>query len=399
MTLNAAKKAATVYQARLELYQRLNIDQRKRLQSALKDRTEAKAKAKPPVLSKSTTKKPRKTKASTRDTGQPKVRAKRLPTARPPASQDTITIKNGKVELWVNQPRLKDRDKTFKEKKERNREYAVIVDGKRVVLNRQDKTYEFQGELVRGVPSLSPKLREMSNERVMDDLAKYASYVEAKSVNPPAPEWKPTLHGSIDKSLMTTDQGKKIPYGQMQIHHVDQWSNKQFSDVTKDYEGGLITLDEAKSQMRELLNPIEKTNRKGETIKGYEIKIQAQSERQLVVLAGGTHDFTNRKLYEANHPLGIHPDTGKLTEFGIPKTGEGGREPWFSNFRNSFWREVYRKESNVLTNELNRRLSNGDITELEVKSLWEKSLEKVDKTYKTMLDLRNKDQVNSPSKP
>ncbi|MEH2416658.1 hypothetical protein [Nostoc sp.] len=47
MVLKAAKNAAEVYQARLELYQRLNHDQRRRLQEVLKAKKEAKEVGKP----------------------------------------------------------------------------------------------------------------------------------------------------------------------------------------------------------------------------------------------------------------------------------------------------------------------------------------------------------------
>jgi hypothetical protein len=195
------------------------------------------------------------------------------------------------------------------------------------------------------------------------------SYVEAKSQQPPAPDWKPTFHGGIDKKYVRSKQGPG-KYNGMQIHHVNQWSKERFDGVTERLQKGEITLEQAKTEMRGLLkvDTADKVN-------GYAINVARKDDRELVILPGGTHDI-NSPLYLANHPKGVHPDTGKIVKFGIPKTGDGGRE-WFNGFRGDFWREYYRRESYIAANEINRRIKEGKITTEEAASLWKTAHQKV----------------------
>jgi hypothetical protein len=194
------------------------------------------------------------------------------------------------------------------------------------------------------------------------------SYVEDITNSPPAPDWKPTFHGSIDKSLVRSKRGVG-DYGEMQIHHVHQWSKARFDEISGRALAGEITLDQAKAEMRKLLTPDSSVRQ------GYSIKIQRQEDRKLVILASGIHDV-NSPLYKANHPMGIHPETGKPEKFGIPKKGDGGRE-WFDKFRGDFWREYYRKQSFVAANEINRRIANNEESPENVKTMWQKAHGKV----------------------
>lgn len=321
---------------------------------------------------------------------------KRLPTARYVVSVDSLSLREGKVFVWDNLPESKQYKNGFKARVDKQHQYSVEYNGNELVLSRNRNEYKYLGETVQGVPSLSPRLRSDSNEKVIRDLAKVMSQVEGwdtKGEKPTAPEWKPALHGSIDdKSLVRSREGIG-KYGGMQIHHVDQWLKGSLDKIVKEYEAGAIDLDTAKSQTSELMNKVTIQAKKGEK-SDYEIDVLPSSERKFVILAGGLHDI-NSPLYYANHPMGIDVDspTFKLRKYGIPKTGDGSREWFDSQFRPGFWAEVYRRETYVLSGEVNRRLRKGEITEDEVRELWTKAKDGLDKQRDAILELR-KEQVN-----
>lgn len=314
----------------------------------------------------------------------PAKKPPRLPTARPPADISNVEFSDKGIEVWKDNDLRKPRD-GFKVQTDRNFIFSADLDGgDKVVLNRHQNVFELDGERVMGVPHLHPKLKESSDQTLFDSLARCMSYVEGKSkgVEPPAPDWKPTFHGKVDKQHLAA-RG----YGQMQIHHIDQWAQRAFKGITDAVDDGRMTLDEAKAEMRKLLRPVTKTTKSGAVKQGWEINIQEVKDRRLVVLAGGTHDFTS-PLYSRLHPIGINPDTGKREEFGIPKTGEGGREPWFTNFRNKLWTEYYRRETFVLRQELSTRIAKGDLTKEQAETCWKEAHRKVDDSYNKALDLR-----------
>jgi hypothetical protein len=424
MTLKATKKAAEVYQARLEFIQSLNLEQRRRFQQVLE-----KKKSKPtpspqpePVAIPTATKSPKTPKAPKSTTNQPispnqprepftkktdkKIIKKyaregdlslltpkeldlissiRAPVPRVPGDDEDIKIADtGKITIWDGRKSSKYSkfDPSFKVRTNKSHKYQVTSeDGTDLVLNRHPKVLTYKGEKVDGVPSLHPKLAEMSDKALIRALVDTKGFVEASEA-PPAPQWKPLYHGSIPKQYVA-DRG----YGGMEIHHIDQWAKTRFDKVTGDYNNGLITLDEAKDQMRSLLrpNPKEKS--------GYEIDIKDQDDRKFVVLAAGTHNFTS-PLYFQNHPMGLHPDTGSFVQFGIPKNGSGGRGE-FNKWRDGFWREVYRKESYALLGELNRRVSKGKLSRDDARKILSEAHQQATKdlngvlSYRKQIETRN----------
>jgi len=297
------------------------------------------------------------------------TKKKRLPTVRKIVKKENFQITaEGKAEIWQDSED-KRFDKTFKFKSNKNFEYKVNHNGNEIVLNRQTNGIEVLGERVDGVPDYYPKLREMSNEQLFNGLVNTMSLVEDKNNQPSVPDWKPTYHGKVDNELVRSGS-KPGDYGKMQIHHVHQWSKTHFDEINEGLKLGTITLQQAKDGMRELLQP-DPSNK----INGYAINLDNKNDRKLVILAEGVHAAPS-PLYDANHPKGIHPDTGELKRFGIPKEGEGGRD-WFSQtFRPTFWREYYRRYSFVANNEINRRVRSGELTSEQAKTLWEAAHEK-----------------------
>lgn len=321
------------------------------------------------------------TPSETSATKAKKPRKPRLPTLRNPGNIDHVRVEDGQLSIWKNEPNLKRFDPSFRYRTSRDHEYSVTApSGEQVTLNRHKGTILLKGERVDGVPSLYPRLRETKNQSLFDELARTMTYVEDSKNPPPAPKWKPALHGSIDKSLVETKKGPG-EYGEMQLHHVNQWAKVKFDEITQRADKGEITLDQAKALMRANLQPDASLKQ------GYSIKPQDQADRKLVVLAAGTHDI-NSPLYRANHPTGIHPDTGKEQAFGIPKKGDGGRES-FNEFRGQFWREYYRRESYIAANEINRRIKKGELTTEEAKTMWEAAHGKVVKSRDYIKGLRD----------
>lgn len=313
------------------------------------------------------------------------ARRKRQPTLRKPVKESSVVIDGESIEIWKDNKNAKPAV-DFKVRTDKKYEYGVNKDGVDVVLNRHHNVLVVEGEVVKGVPSLHPRVASDKTQTLTDSLARCMSYVESSpGTSPPAPDWKPTFHGAIDKKYLRTRKGEGL-YGEMQIHHVDQWSKTTFASITKRRDDGEITTEQAQEEMRKLLQPVSKVSKDGKESVGYEIAVRPTETRQLVILAAGSHDI-NSPLFKENHPLGIHPDTGKLTQFGIPKDGEGGRK-WFDTFRAKFWTEYYRREAFILRQELNSRLKKGEITSEELQNSWKLSVGKVDKAYQTVLDLR-----------
>ena len=258
------------------------------------------------------------------------------------------------------------------------------VDGKQVVLNRNPNMYEFQGDRIYGVPSLSPRLASMTPVQLADGLAKYMTKVETKDST--VPDWLPTYHGKVDKTL--TPKG----YGKMQQHHVHQWAKVPLDTVVKDYESGKITLDEAKAQTKAILSRETIKTKSGKEKEDWVLTPADKDQRSFVVLPGGLHDFTNKPLYWANHPMGIDVDAPdyKLRPYRLPKQGDSGRD-WHSNtFRPGSWTEIYRRESYVILGELNRRVSKGEVTHQEAQKLFREGLDKVDKANQYRLQYSKK---------
>lgn len=310
---------------------------------------------------------------------------KRQPTVRKVVNEDSFEVTaEGRVEIWRNSEDKKFHE-TFKFKTNRDYEYKVEHEGQEIVLNRHSNAIEMHGERVNGVPSYYPNLREMPSERLINSMAKTMSLVEDKSNQPEVPEWKPTYHGKIDKNLVRSQKGIPGDYGKMQIHHMHQWSRARFDEITNAVKSGAKTLDEARNQMRELL--VEDPSKKGI---GYSIKLEKRTDREMVIVPEGAHSFTS-PLYRANHPYGIHPDTGKEVKFGIPEEGDSGRD-WFNKtFRPDFWREYYRRYSFVAMNEVNRRIRSGDLTAEAAQELWNEARQKSLAYRKYLKSLRKAD--------
>ncbi|MFN6527264.1 hypothetical protein [Nostoc sp. ChiSLP03a] len=352
MTLKAAKNAAQVYQARLELYQRLNQDQRRRLQEVLKAKREAKEVGKP--LNERS--------QATQTTGKYLA-----------ANPDHLGIKGNKLTIWDGKPELAKAQGGFKTKKVKDFEYSVVVDGKQVVLNRNTNMHEYMGDRIYGMPSLNPRLASMTPVQLADGLAKYMTKVETKDST--VPDWLPTYHGKVDKTL--TPKG----YGKMQQHHVHQWAKVPLDTVVKDYESGKITLDEAKARTQAILSRETKKTKSGRTVEDWVLTPSEKDQRAFVVLPGGLHDISNRKMYLANHPMGIDVDASefKLRSYRLPEFGDSGRRWHSDTFRPGSWIEIYRRESYVILGELNRRVAKGEVTHQEAQKLFREGLDKVDK--------------------
>ncbi|MFN6485386.1 MULTISPECIES: hypothetical protein [unclassified Nostoc] len=364
--IKSAKHNADVYQARLELYQglnheqrqrlllvqRLNPGQRRRLLEVLKTKDEAKEVEKP--LNERS--------QSTPATGKYLA-----------ANPDHLGIKGNKLTIWDGKPELAKAQGGFKTRKVKDFEYSVEVDGKQVVLNRNTNMHEYMGDRIYGMPSLTPRLASMTPVQLADGLAKYMTKVETKDST--VPDWLPTYHGKVDKTL--TPKG----YGKMQQHHVHQWAKVPLDTVVKDYESGKITLDEAKAQTQAILSRETKKTKSGRTVEDWVLNPADKNQRSFVVLPGGLHDISNRKMYLANHPMGIDVDASefKLRSYRLPEFGDSGRRWHSDTFRPGSWTEIYRRESYILLGELNRRVAKGEVTHQEAQKLFREGLDKVDK--------------------
>jgi len=324
----------------------------------------------------------------------------RAPTSRPEPEKDSVTFTDAGLELWRDKPQFGRFQAGFKVRENKDFEYAVEHDGQRLVLNRNRKVYEYGGETVEGIPDTHRNLRTLKDRQLFDQLANSIRFTEnsSKNIVPPAPPW---LHayGTIDKRYVRSRKGVG-EYGESQVHHVDQWAQQRFDEITsklkynpktKQYEDGEITLAEAKTRMGELLVKVEKTDDNGKVTSKYVIKTKPQTERRLVVLAAGVHDI-NSPLYEANHPKGIHPDTGKLTAFGIPEDGEDGRTG-FNAWRAGFWEQHHRREAYIFRQEINRRIEQGDLTSAQAQEYWDIAHQKIVDKQKHLVSLRARRQI------
>lgn len=283
-----------------------------------------------------------------------------------------MLVVDGKVEIWQGQENLAKHTGGFKVRKEKNFEYGVEYEGKPVVLNRSQTVMEFEGERIYGVVSDHTKLRDFDNQKVMDRLLKSMQYVEDftdRKTKPPAIDWVETYHGKIDKDVLLLN-GKDGKYGGVEIHHMDQWALTRFDEITgklkynkktNSYEDGEITVEEAKRQMSDLVEWVHDKTPSGKWDWQWRIKLASQDQRKLVMLPAGAHNATSKKLYSLLHPPGVHPDTGKKAEFGIPiASNEYGRD-WFNGWNARFWNEYYRREAYIMRRELNRRIASGDM--------------------------------------
>ncbi|MDZ8090455.1 MAG: hypothetical protein RMZ42_00680 [Nostoc sp. DedQUE05] len=344
--LQSSRKASEVYRARLELYQGLNLDQRRRLQEVLQARKEAKG------LQRSHT----------------NTAGKYLA-----ASPDHLSVKGNRLTIWDGKPELAKAQGGFKTKKVKGYEYSVEVDGKQVVLNRNTNMHEYMGDRIYGMPSLTPRLAAMTPVQLADGLAKYMTKVETNDST--VPDWLPTYHGKVDKALVTKG------YGKMQQHHIHQWAKVPLDTIVKDYESGKITLDEAKARTQAILSRETIKKKSGKEKVDWVLTPADKDHRAFVVLPGGLHDVTNKPMYLANHPMGIDLDASdyKLRPYRLPKYGDSGRDWHSDTFRPGSWVEIYRRESYVLLGELNRRVAKGEVTHQEAQKLFRDGLDKVDK--------------------
>ncbi len=103
------------------------------------------------------------------------------------------------------------------------------------------------------------------------------------------------------------------------------------------------------------------------------------------------HDI-NSPLFFANHPKGIHPETGKLTTFGIPEDGDSGRT-YFNGWRSGFWRQHHRREAYVFRQELLNRIGDGSLSVKEAQRLYQEAYDKVIKNEAHLVNLRKKRQI------
>lgn len=300
---------------------------------------------------------------------------------RKPVGRDKLDLSSGKVEVWSGTEYGKYKG-NFKERVDRNFKYQVKVDGEVLTLNKQTRVMVYKGEVVKGVPSMNARLRELPPEKLVSDMATNMKYVEAwdnSNVAAPAPRWDVVHMGGKVPDKFVPVKG----YGGMELHHINQWSDRMFSDVREDVDSGKLSLEDAKKEMRGMLTPNPNVKQ------GYEIKVPEQSKRAYVVLPAGLHNFNEgQKLYKANHPDGIHPDTGELTGFGLPDKKNGsefgevhGRQ-YHDTVRDGFWSEYRRREVLILRGELNRRLQKGEITAEQVQELWNASIDRQEKSIK-----------------
>lgn len=287
---------------------------------------------------------------------------------RVPPNYDNLDFSGDKVKLWVGTEHAKAKE-GFKIRKEKQ-DYRVKVDGEELSLNNIPQVAYYKGERIRGLPSTNQYLRQVPNEKLVAELANQMKYTEnwdKKSVAAPAPYWDSNRYGKVPDKYKP-DKG----YGNMELHHIGQWYKHDPTKIKADLDSGKITVDEAKKLAMENLRVNEKHS------KGYEIAPTPQGQREYVILAAGTHNATDgKKLYRANHPYGLHPETLELTEFGIPDKNKGSKygeidgRQYHDTIRNGFWSEFSRREAYVLTNELNRRIQSGEITKEVAQEYWQ----------------------------
>lgn len=271
------------------------------------------------------------------------------PTVRQLATRDHLEIgEDNKVSLWSgdNKHALKNH-RGYKEGIDKDYEYAPMdSNGRRRVMPKEANIKAtFDGEVVHYIPK-HPDFSRMDDKALFNALADRVSRVE------------------------TADRGgssagaPKVNGSRLEIHHVDQWSKKSFQDINLAVKDGRMSLDDAKKEMRSLLRPSDDSK------EGYRIDVAPKGQRRLVVLRSEDHIGSS---FDLNHPKGYHPDTGKPTTFGIPKTGDGGRE-WFDKWRNNFWDGYTRVEAYAAAKEVQRRLRGGVLTPDKAKDLWDTAL-------------------------
>jgi hypothetical protein len=286
-----------------------------------------------------------------------------------PPEQGNAYVENGRVSIWKGRTVAIDQKQGFRVTNDPKHSYGVKVGDESVTLNTHKNRVRFGEETVRGLPTIHKYDKDTPNKKVVDDLYVNMGYVDSwdkKKVAVPAPF-------ADSKDWKVDDKYKPVKgLGQLQLHHVNQWYKNDVTQISKDVESGKISLDQGKALMRENLRPNPKVR------SGYEIAVTDPSKREYVVLPAGLHDLSHgQKLYDANHPKGIHPDTGKLESFGIPTKAHGstygeinGRQ-YHDKVRDAFWSEVRRHEiETVIVPELNKRLADGRLSKDEFDELW-----------------------------
>ncbi|ADI63299.1 hypothetical protein [Trichormus azollae] len=270
---------------RLQLLASLNPEQRKRLQEVIagKQKKALEVNQEQPQVTKPVT-----TQALQGKPDKPKKAKRSTPSDRLSANPDHLTIKGNKLVMWEGKPELGKAQGGFNTRTVKNFEYAVEVNGQRVVLNRQTKMHEYLGDRIYGMPSLNTRLASMTPTQLADGLAKYMTRVDAKDTT--VPDWLPTFHGKVDKSLL------KNGYGKMQQHHIHQWARIPLENIVKDYESGKISLDEAKARTKAILSRESKKTKSGKLVEDWVLTPADKDQRAFVVLPGGLHDISNKPM-------------------------------------------------------------------------------------------------------
>lgn len=295
--------------------------------------------------------------------------------------KDNVTFNDKSMEIWQNNAKQKGYDPTFKVRVDKQYEYSVQYEGKTVVLNRNRNVFEFQGEVVRGVPSLHPHLREMKDEDLFKAMA--STMTMAESSKPSAPKWDSGIHGQVQGIDKWRYGDKENYYGEMQVHHVGQWTKIDIKKYNDDVRSGKLSVEDAKKIYDDNVF-VEKVKKKdkatGATVlkDKNSIQVAKPGDREFVMLAAGVHD-TNSSLFAANHNSRMvnpyHPQL-KTAQIGIPEKGkeaETGSRQWFdTKWKPKFWKEVYRRESYVLRGEIQRRIDKGLLPLSEAKKIWDK---------------------------
>ena len=342
MVLNSSRNAAKVYQAKLELYQGLNQDQRRRLQEVLKTKKESKSvtSALPSGLARPVLR-------GDRPTVAPKVRLKSAP-----GSRATV-----KVDFEHNRvaAKIPNNDPTYKIVDNPGHEYQVKHSGKMLTLNKIPRTIEYAGEFTDGVPKLIGDPKSASTELLAKGLAR----AEKGAKKGTAPTWDTDIHGDlgVPNKLVKHSfiDGKREPLLGMQVHHVDRWAKDPSRIIESDFHAGKIT--EAERYQRHAQQQKLEIQKDGNVV--YKLDIAPQGQRRFVVLAGGVHQG-GTPLYQANHPAFLNKDTKEFdATVGLPYLGEGGRQ-WFNKYRGKFWKEYHRDELRGIVGEINHRVSKGE---------------------------------------
>ncbi|MBD2308579.1 hypothetical protein H6G17_24215 [Chroococcidiopsis sp. FACHB-1243] len=321
--------------------------------------------------------------------GQPKT--PRKDTLRYPVSQTKVEFSDRGVDIWKGQLELGKHTGSWKVHKQPGFDYGVEHQGQQVSINKHQTWVEFERERVRGIPDEKQHYRQLNDEQLLRTMATYAMYVEnhvKRSIDAPATSWVASRHGTIPDRLRRNKDGKLIPYGSMDIHHHIQWAKVRFDTITARYKAGDIDLETAKQEMGQLVEKVTVTDKNGKPKEVWQIRIPDQPEdRELVLLPEGGHNVVNRTMYDLLHPMGIHPETGKLATFGVPDAGEWGRDTWFNRWNKRFWAEHYRREVYQIRNEVNRRVKAGELTPEQAEVHWKAGVQSTQNWHdKTKVD-------------